>query len=151
MNVDQDVIEVLKVTTEAELQECLAVRRAVFIEEQGVPEALEIDEWDVIGGAQHLLVRQGGRAVACGRMRRYDDQTAKLQRIAVRQAGRGEGFGRRIVLGLEACAKEAGYKVAILDAQTQAEGFYKRLGYRTISTETFLDAGIPHVRMQKEL
>lgn len=141
----------IRVQTEAELQECLAVRREVFVAEQGVPESLEIDEWDVLGGAQHLLVRSGGRAIACGRLRQYDARTAKLQRIAVRQEGRGHGFGRHVVLGLEACAKEAGYEAAILDAQTQAEGFYKRLGYRTISTETFLDAGIPHVRMQKEL
>lgn len=151
MDMNQDVIEVIKVTTDAELQECLAVRREVFIEEQSVPESLEIDEYDVLEGAQHLLVRRGGRAVACGRLRRYDERTAKLQRIAVLQEGRGQGFGRHVVLGLEACAKEAGYEAAVLDAQTQAEGFYKRLGYQTVSTETFLDAGIPHVRMKKEL
>lgn len=150
-SVDQDAIEALKVKTEAELQECLAVRREVFIEEQAVPEELEIDEWDVIGGAQHLLVRQGGRAVACGRLRRYDERTAKLQRIAVRQEGRGQGLGRHVVLGLEALAREAGYTAAALDAQKHAEGFYKRLGYQTVSAETFLDAGIPHVKMKKEL
>lgn len=151
MHVNQDGIEVIKVTTEAELQECLAVRREVFIEEQEVPESLEIDEWDVIGGAQHLLVRNAGRAIACGRLRQYDERTAKLQRIAVRQEGRGQGFGRHVVLGLEDLAKADGFAAAVLDAQTQAEGFYKRLGYQTVSPETFLDAGIPHVRMSKEL
>jgi predicted GNAT family N-acyltransferase len=38
-----------------------------------------------------------------------------------------------------------------MDGQCQAEGFYNKLGYVTVSTEPFLDAGILHVRMQKEL
>ncbi|MBB6446892.1 putative GNAT family N-acyltransferase [Bacillus benzoevorans] len=34
--------------------------------------------------------------------------------------------------------------------QTQAEGFYEKLGYRTAS-DVFMDAGIPHILMVKEL
>lgn len=144
-------VETVKVSTESELRESLAVRRAVFIVEQGVPESVEVDEWDALGAARHVLIREAGRAVATGRFRRYDDRTAKLQRIAVLQEGRGQGFGQRVVTALEACAKEEGYEAVILDAQCHAEGFYKRLGYRTVSPEPFLEEGILHVLMRKEL
>ncbi|MNN97524.1 putative N-acetyltransferase YjcF [compost metagenome] len=52
---------------------------------------------------------------------------------------------------MEELARELGLEASILDAQCQAENFYKKLGYEVISTEPFYDAGILHVRMQKML
>lgn len=127
------------------------MRKQVFVEEQGVSESVEVDEWDRPGAAQHVLIRDGGQPIATGRVRRFDDGTAKLQRIAVLPAGRGQGYGQRLVQAMEACAREAGYSRSLLDAQSHAEEFYQKLGYRTISPEPFLNEGIPHVRMVKEL
>lgn len=144
-------MEIVPVTNEQELQECLDLRIQVFVVEQGVPEEEELDEWDTPTACRHLLIREGGRAAATGRLRPYEESTAKLQRIAVRQNLRGKGFGKLVIEQLEVMAREDGFKRALLDAQCQAEEFYAKLGYRTISPETFLDAGIPHVRMVKEL
>lgn len=145
-------MEILDVTTDQELQECIALRMEVFVAEQGVPEEEEVDEWDTTTACHHVLIREGGQAVATGRARRYDDpDTAKLQRIVVRRDKRGEGYGRLVIAALEERARKAGFSRAVLDAQCQAEGFYEKLGYRKDSPETFLDAGILHVRMAKVL
>ena len=51
------------------------------------------------------------------------------------------------MMALEAQARELKAH-SVLDAQVQAEAFYRKLGYETISDEPFDDAGIPHVRME---
>ncbi|MFD0677839.1 MULTISPECIES: GNAT family N-acetyltransferase [unclassified Paenibacillus] len=142
----------LIVTTREQLQQCLAIRYEVFIQEQQVDESLEIDEFDQSPDAcVHVLLLDNGQALATGRMRPYDETTMKLQRIAVRKEQRGTGAGKTIVLALEDLAREQGFDYSLLDAQCQAEAFYHKLGYVTLSPEIFLDAGIPHVRMKKKL
>ncbi|MNI91504.1 putative N-acetyltransferase YjcF [compost metagenome] len=61
---------------------------------------------------------------------------------------RGKAYGLKIVQAMEQDVKRRGYSRAVLDAQCTAEAFYQRLGYKTVSTEPFLDAGIWHVRME---
>ncbi|MEB3102962.1 GNAT family N-acetyltransferase [Ferviditalea candida] len=144
--------DLLRVSTEQELAGCLAVRREVFIVEQQVPENLEVDEFDRSPEAcHHILIRMEGRAIAAGRWRAYEGDTVKFQRLAVLREHRGLGLGKLLLDGLEQWAKELGFHQAILDAQTQAEGFYRKAGYRPVSEEIFLDAGMPHVRMKKVL
>ncbi|WP_282937877.1 GNAT family N-acetyltransferase [Paenibacillus sp. RC67] len=144
--------EIIHVTTQQQLNECLDIRKEVFVVEQQVDVSLEIDEFDESPeSCRHVLLQQDGKPSAAGRMRPYTDDTMKLQRIAVLKSARGTGAGKAIVLALEEEAHRLGYNYTLLDAQCQAEGFYSKLGYITISTETFLDAGIPHVRMRKTL
>jgi len=145
-------VQTLVVQTPEDLLTCLDIRREVFIEEQGVPEELEIDEQDVIGVGTHVLVKdQTGHAVATARFQKYNDTTAKIQRVAVRKQGRGKGYGNAVMVAIESAARNQGFEKAILDAQCSAEGFYRRLGYTLVSEERFLDAGIEHVRMEKRL
>lgn len=145
-------LEIVSITTQEQLKEALQIRKEVFVEEQHVPLEEEIDGYDQLGDqVHHLLVFEGDRAVATARLIYYDDATAKLQRIAVLKEDRSKGYGRVILLALEQRARELGLRFALLDAQCQALGFYEKLGYITISDEPFDDAGIPHVRMQKEL
>ncbi|MFE5323614.1 GNAT family N-acetyltransferase [Paenibacillus sp. NPDC056579] len=144
--------EIIHVTTQQQLNQCLDIRKEVFVHEQQVDESLEIDEFDDSPQAcSHVLLQEDGLPVATGRMRPYKEDTMKLQRIAVRKPARGTGAGKAIVLALEEEARRIGYAYTLLDAQCQAEPFYIKLGYTTVSPETFLDAGIPHVRMKKQL
>ena len=143
---------IIPVTTRQELDACLAIRMKVFVDEQQVPAEEELDEFDVSPQAcHHELLSDGDKPVATGRWKVYEDGTAKLQRVAVLKEYRGGGTGRILMEALEDSARQAGMKRTILDGQCQAEGFYNKLGYYTVSTEPFLDAGILHVRMQKEL
>ncbi|WP_206832024.1 GNAT family N-acetyltransferase [Alicyclobacillus fructus] len=145
----------VRVTDADQLHDCLSIRRKVFIEEQGVPEELEVDEFDHPDRAVHVvLYDDDGAAVATARFRPYDPgdaRTAKVQRVAVLAHLRGLGLGRRIMEAVEALVREAGFREIVLDAQLHAEPFYERLGYRRASDDVFDDAGIPHVRMHKLL
>ncbi|MNJ41238.1 GNAT family N-acetyltransferase [Paenibacillus bouchesdurhonensis] len=143
---------IISVNSEQQLKKCLDIRTEVFVEEQKVPIDLEIDEYDVISpDATHVLVELEGMAAATGRITYYKDNSAKMQRIAVRKSFRSQGLGRILLLAMEERARELGLTKSVLDAQCQAEAFYAKLGYETISTEPFYDAGILHVRMEKPL
>lgn len=143
---------IIHVENEEQLQKCLDIRKEVFVEEQKVPIDLEIDEYDQISpDVHHVLIELEGAYSATGRLIYYKDNAAKMQRIAVRQEFRSKGVGKILLLALEELARELGLTKSVLDAQCHAEGFYAKLGYETISTEPFDDAGIPHVRMVKPL
>ncbi len=145
-------MKIKKIKTDEALQQAFGIRLEVFVDEQKVPSDLEMDEYDVSpAAARHALLEIDGVPAATGRFIEYEPDTAKMQRIAVRRPYRGKGVGRALMAGLEAWAKEEGYSYSLLDAQCQAEPFYRSLGYETVSQETFLDAGIPHVRMKKTL
>lgn len=143
-------MECVQVNSEQELMEEKRIRFAVFVNEQGVDESLEWDEYDASPRAcRHFLVLDGSEAVATGRWREYESGIAKFQRIAVLAPYRGRSVGRLLMETMEADARAQGCRGVILDAQCTAEPFYRKLGYAAISGETFLDAGIPHVRMGK--
>lgn len=143
-------MEWTKVTTEEQLLEAKAIRRKVFIEEQGVAEELEHDEYDALTPlCTHILVLDQQQAVGTGRLRTVDG-AGKLERICTLQEARGKGVGALIVEALEAVAAENGISKVKLGAQLQAKAFYEKLGYETASG-IFIDAGIEHVMMDKKL
>jgi predicted GNAT family N-acyltransferase len=151
-------LEVFLVSSPGEMQKALAVRRRVFIEEQGVPEDIEIDQHDVVinvdiarTGAQHILAMLDGRPVATGRLILEDsDGRPHIGRVAVLPEHRGRGFGRAVMAGLHDLARRRGATVVTLAAQLHAVGFYEKLGYE-VRGEAFLDAGIEHRWMDIEL
>jgi len=145
-------MKITRIETEQSLQQAFRIRMEVFVDEQKVPADLEMDEYDASpSAAKHVLLEIDGVPAATGRFIEYKPDTAKMQRIAVRKPYRGKGVGRALMQSLEAWAKGEGYAYSLLDAQCRAEPFYRSLGYETVSPETFLDAGIPHVRMKKAL
>jgi predicted GNAT family N-acyltransferase len=145
-------LETIRVTTKEQLQACFHVRLKVFVEEQQVPEHLEMDEKDESPEAcHHFLIVDHGVPVATARWYLYKPDTAKFQRVAVLKTYRGKGLGKQLIQKMEKHAEELNCKYAVLDAQCQAEGFYSQLGYEVISEEPFYDADILHVRMQKPL
>ncbi|MCC3373204.1 GNAT family N-acetyltransferase [Cohnella sp. REN36] len=130
----------------------LRIRTEVFVREQGVPMDLEVDEFDASPDAcRHFLALDGETPIGAARWRPYKPGAAKLQRIAVLADHRGKSVGRLLVRAMEADAAARGCTEAILDAQCSAEAFYAKLGYEKVSDETFLDAGILHVRMRHAL
>ncbi|WP_422660440.1 GNAT family N-acetyltransferase [Paenibacillus sp. EC2-1] len=144
--------EIINVTTMEQLREALDIRMEVFVQEQKVPADLEIDEYDTLDAdAFHILIKYDGEYAATGRVTYYNKDSAKMQRIAVRKDFRSKGLGRVLLMAMETQARELKLVYSVLDAQCQAEGFYNKLGYVAISDEPFDDAGIPHVRMKKEL
>jgi predicted GNAT family N-acyltransferase len=140
-------LEVKIVHNPQQLQDAYLIRKLVFIEEQKVPEHLEMDEFDET--AIHFVGYENGHPVAASRLR-FVDEYGKLERICVLKEFRGRHFGQQIIHEMEKVINAKGYKKAKLNAQTHAESFYQSLGYHTVSGE-FMDAGIPHVTMIKTL
>jgi predicted GNAT family N-acyltransferase len=145
-------MNIIRVTRNHELEQCFVIRKEVFVEEQKVPQDLEMDEKDESPEAcHHLLLLENGRPVATGRWYTYKLHIAKLQRVAVLQAHRGKGLGKQMILAMEQHARELGCTASILDGQCHAEEFYLKLGYIITSAEPFYDAGILHHRMENPL
>lgn len=139
-----------KITSADELEAAFSIRKKVFVEEQGVPLKDEFDEFDTLDGpCEHILAFCEGQPVATGRIRVLDGK-GKLERICILEPYRKTGIGKKIISALEEIVVEKGYQQAKLNGQTQAEGFYKKLGYRVASAE-FIEDGIPHILMIKDL
>jgi predicted GNAT family N-acyltransferase len=139
-----------RITIEEDLRKAFHIRKAVFVEEQGVPLEDEFDEFDNLNGqCEHILVYYEEKPVGTGRLR-WVDEFGKLERICILEPYRKFGLGKVIITALEEIAQERGTKKVKLHGQTQAEGFYKKLGYQT-SSSVFIEDGIPHYLMTKEL
>jgi predicted GNAT family N-acyltransferase len=142
----------------ADLEECFAVRKEVFVGEQGVPEDLEYDEYDAV--AVHVLaVREDGVPLGTGRLLHGEAAAAKaggdpsvgsLGRLAVTREARGLGVGAALVRAIEDAARARGLAAVDLHAQTHALAFYERLGYEAYGPE-YPEAGIPHRAMRRAL
>jgi predicted GNAT family N-acyltransferase len=144
----QPAWEVTTADTAAAKARCFEIRRVVFIEEQGVPAALELDDDDA--RALHVLALPPGAplgaAVGTARLLPVDAQTAKAQRVAVLLPHRKAGVGAALMAHLEGLARRQGHRVLTLGAQLSAVPFYERLGYHGHG-DVFLDAGIEHRQM----
>lgn len=131
-----------------EFSQIKAIRKVVFQEEQGVEEALEFDGKDEI--CDHLIAYLNNLAVGTARMRYLDDKTVKIERLAVLSTVRGQGIGKKIIN--EALLIIANKKIpeVVINAQVYIKGLYYKFGF-VEEGEIFIEAGIPHVKMRKNL
>jgi len=121
------------------------VRRAVFIDEQGVPEDLEWDPDDA-ASLHFLVIDTAGQAIGCARLL----PDGHIGRMAVLPAWRGRGVGRALLAAVLDTAQARGHDTLRLSAQTHAAAFYARAGFVAVGGE-YEEAGIPHIAMQKRL
>ena len=118
--------------------ELLAIRYTVFVDEQGVLEELEHDEHD--RSALHLVARAvDGRPVGTARML----ADGQIGRMAVLPDWRRRGVGSALLRELIRIAGDRGIRGPFLNAQCEAESFYRKFGF-VAEGEVFVDAGIAH-------
>jgi len=149
------VLRVVTVRTAGQMADALTVRRAVFIEEQGVAEEEELDAHDgdpaLVASAVHVVAYLDGRPVATGRLLLdAPPGDAHVGRVAVLSEHRRHGCGRAVMEVLQYEARRRGYAGIALAAQLHAIPFYERLGY-VARGDIFLDAGIEHREMSLRL
>jgi len=130
--------------TDPDFEACFQIRLEVFVQEQNVPPDEERDEYEET--ALHFLARQEEKPVGTARVL-LKPGAAKITRVAVKKSARGRGIGAALIRHIEA---NVTVKKFMLDAQTQALAFYQSLGYQE-EGEEFLEAGIPHFRMVKNV
>jgi len=136
------------VVSDRELEGAFEVRKQVFVEEQGIPEDLELDELDM--EAMHVVVKDGERIVGTARVLFLAASQAKLERMAILKPFRRRGIGKGIISFLDEEFKNRGTEQVVLHAQCSAVNFYKSCGFEE-SGSPFWEVGIKHVKMQKRL
>jgi predicted GNAT family N-acyltransferase len=120
------------------------VRFAVFVEEQGVPREIELDEQDPL--SVHAVVYEDGKPVATGRLL----PDGHIGRMAVLKEWRGRGLGALVLQRLMDRARERGDREVALSAQAHAVPFYRAQGFIPEGGE-YLEAGIRHQAMRRVL
>jgi predicted GNAT family N-acyltransferase len=121
-----------------------SVRRAVFVVEQGVPDALEWDEWDE--RSVHVVAYRDAEPVGTGRLL----PDSHIGRMAVLPACRRQRLGARILTRLVEIAAARGDAAVVLSAQSYVCAFYAAHGFEAEGDE-YLEVGIPHRRMRRPL
>ncbi|MGX9356249.1 GNAT family N-acetyltransferase [Roseobacteraceae bacterium S113] len=137
----------MTVTITGDLATCQMLRRRVFIEEQGVSEADELDGRD--DQAAHFLAWHAGAPVGTARVLVKGD-TAKVGRVCVLAEARGLKMGQALIHATIEWAREEGLARVMLGAQVNAIGFYEALGF-TAFGPVYDDAGIDHRDMERKL
>lgn len=121
------------------------VRQEVFVQEQRVPEHMEWDGEDE-ESIHFLAYTDDNRPLGCIRL----TPSGQISRLSVLESHRTQGIGKALLVAAEEEAREHGMKEISLHAQTHATSFYEAAGF-TVVGGTFLEAGIPHRQMAKEL
>ena len=120
------------------------IRFAVFVEEQGVPREIELDEMD--RDSVHALALEDEEPVGTARLL----PDGHIGRMAVLKAWRGRGIGGRLLARLIDEARRRGHRQVVLSAQVHAVEFYRAHGFRE-EGEEYMEAGIPHRDMKRSL
>jgi predicted GNAT family N-acyltransferase len=132
-----------RVSSKSKREKALAIRKRVFVREQGVPEEIEMDRDDE--RAIHFLAFDSGKAVGTARLV-IRQSSAKIGRMAVLKNYRGKGIGTKLLRRAIVTARRQGAQSIYLHAQVPVIGFYEALAFRCVGP-VFEEAGIPHRKM----
>jgi len=152
-------IKVIEASWSTHEQILSAIRREVFIIEQKVPEELEWDGLDE--KCIHVLAQDLSKgysktmrhqAIGTGRLvlASQTEKVGHIGRMAIRKEYRRKGVGNNILQHLVELANREGIGTLFLNAQVYVVDFYQKAGFSSVGN-TFMDAGIPHVKMTFKL
>ena len=130
---------------QAAQREAKRIRFKVFVEEQGVPRELEMDENDA--QSLHALAYADGRAIGTGRLL----PDGHIGRMAVLKEWRGQGAGRAMLRRLLDAARRRGEREVALSAQVHALGTDRSKLASELDGPAYDEAGIPHQAMRMKL
>ena len=145
------MIKILK--NKEELNLGFALRIEVFVKEQKVPIELELDDKDHSDNTVHIGYFHEDNLIGVARLIDMDKDVIHIGRVVIDKEYRGQGIGRELIIGCENIAQQILKRKIIIElsAQIQSENFYKSLGYNRVNNKIYLDAGIEHVDMRKEI
>ena len=127
----------------------MAVRTAVFVQEQGIPLEHEMDALDA--DATHVVLRNRYAVpIGTARLLQPSPGVGQIGRMAVVRLMRGSHFGAELVQTLLDVARQRGDREVILHAQCTVQGFYERLGFQAEGA-VFEEEGIDHIAMRRSL
>ncbi len=134
-------IKANKVTDLPDLEKAYAIRHQVFVVQQHVPLALEIENNEQ---STHFLATVDDIPAGAARWRKTENGY-KLERFAVLNEYRGLGVAQAMVRAvLNDLPADA--PMVYLNSQVQAVGLYEKFGFEKSGPE-FEEAGIKHYKM----
>ena len=116
----------------------------MFINEQGVDKEIEWDGLDE--EAWHwLALSPEKKGIATARLLK----SGQIGRMAVKKQFRFQGIGSAILRDILKNAKELNMQSVFLHSQSKATKFYEKFNFSPEENE-FLEANIPHIKMNKK-
>jgi predicted GNAT family N-acyltransferase len=143
MNTTKPIFIAGIVKSPSELKKAMALRQAVFVEEQRIDEQEEYDGLD--DSSQQFVVKKAGEVIGTARVRFVTGDCAKIERMAVLKPFRKQGAGKALLTFILARVEAS---QVILHAQWTAVPFYKACGFKEMNGP-FVEAGIKHIKMVK--
>jgi predicted GNAT family N-acyltransferase len=134
------IVILIKTWQDAKL-DAYSIRKRVFVEEQGVPEEMELDELDL--NARHALAYADLECTGTARLVTLTENIGRIGRMAVLPKYRGQGIGRRLLESLLKAAQSQDIKQVELHAQVSVIPFYEQFGF-IAQGDVYDEAGIPH-------
>lgn len=146
--IDQEGLCLKPITNKLDAFIAYDIRHRVFCEEQNVPYDLEViidEEKD----SMNYLIMLGETPIGHIRYRIIDGKY-KVQRFCILKEYRGQGRGRKAFnFFLDYLGAKFNPCTICFDAQLYLKDFYESFGCVSIG-ETFMDAGIEHIYMEKK-
>ena len=134
--------------TTTELYELLKSRAEIFVVEQNCIYQ-DLDDKDY--HSLHIFYEENGKIVAYLRAFEKDSATKTIQIGRVLTLTHGIGLGGKLLKeGIKQIKEKLNPSTIYIEAQCYATGFYEREGF-VISSDEFLEDGIPHVEMLLKL
>ena len=143
MNTTKPIFIAGIVKSPSELKKAMALRQAVFVEEQRIDEQEEYDGLD--DSSQQFVVKKAGEVIGTARVRFVTGDCAKIERMAVLKPFRKQGAGKALLTFILARVEAS---QVMLHAQWTAVPFYKACGFKEMNGP-FVEAGIKHIKMVK--
>ena len=143
MNTTKPVFIAGIVKSQSELKQAMALRHAVFVEEQRIDEQEEYDGLD--DSSLQFVVKKAGQVIGTARVRFVTGDCAKIERMAVLKPFRKQGAGKALLTFILARVEAS---QVMLHAQWTAVPFYKACGFKEMNGP-FVEAGIKHIKMVK--
>ena len=132
--------------TVRELYEIVRARCEIFLMEQGII-CRDFDGVDY--DSLHCFIEDGGKVT--GYLRAFYTESGEVQIGRVLSLTHGVGIGGELMRSaLVSIRERMGERKIILHSQSHAEGFYRKLGFITVS-DVFFEEGIPHVTMELDI
>lgn len=143
-------LEIIKVEEDCLWTRYRQIRETVFVKELNVPINIETDRDDCFNGpCDHFLIRMDDHDMGAIRIKKEKLQII-IQRFCLLKNYRQQGYGREVLTFIESYYKKQGYYRIVLDSKYRVCQFYEKCGYHKIS-DVFIEAGIEHIKMEKEL
>ena len=124
------------------------IRKIVFQEEQGVDPNLDFDGKDETSVL--LIASLNGEFIGTVRVRKLDEKTAKIERLAVLKIARGYGVGKQLMSEALSIIQSKNIPEVVIHAQEYIKGLHSSLGFEQ-EGEVFEEAGIRHVKMKMKV